>query len=83
MQVWLQLQDLHLLGGSHGLTCLHDVFQHITTPASWGPLRFGRICVAFSPLWSHGREASLHALYAVLSYSNGSYITGRWAFVET
>lgn len=56
VQVWLQLQDLNLLAGSHGLMCLCDVFQHITIPVAWGPLRFSRICVAFSSIWSHGRR---------------------------
>lgn len=53
VQVWLQLQDLNLLAGSHGLMCLHDVFQNITIPVSWGPLRFSSISAAFCPTRSH------------------------------
>lgn len=54
VQVWLQLQDLNLHAGFHGLMCLHGVFQHIRIPMSWGPLRFSRICVDFSLIGSHG-----------------------------
>lgn len=80
MQVWLQLQDLNLLAGSHGLMCLCDIFQLITVPVFWGPLRFSRICVALvqSGAMGGGSPAS-----SVLSYSKRSCITGRWASVQT
>lgn len=56
VQVWLHLQDLNLPAGPM-VSCVCVMFSSILQSlCPGGHLRLSRICVAFSPIWSHGER---------------------------